>query len=276
MEQLGSPLIEYIKFEVRLPLILNWQRCLSVGEAKYCAFLHDDDLWRPSYLNHVMHVFSSTDAEAVLTKNEHISADGIPNGIVSPWLFEELDIRNDIVSRLVVLTSCLGHMSALVFKRGTGSFRVGSYVAGDQLFVDQYVHRNALVLNPSCDVLIRDHVAALSSNARKGRWSIELIDRIKENLIIVARIFSIEEKDAARYSYKKGKAAYFQLMVACYGNSYPPFFDKFRARLTKSRLWASAPGDFTQSGWIMHIIPPVFKSMFCRYVYHRIQSRDLL
>lgn len=53
--------IEYVYFDVRLPIFENWQRCLTVGKSEWVAFLHDDDIWSRNCLEIFSKIGNSSD-----------------------------------------------------------------------------------------------------------------------------------------------------------------------------------------------------------------------
>lgn len=49
----GNPLILYYRHSENLGMFANWNRCIELARGKWVAFLHDDDLLKPYYLEKI-------------------------------------------------------------------------------------------------------------------------------------------------------------------------------------------------------------------------------
>jgi hypothetical protein len=102
----------YILFEDRLSMFSNWERCMRVGTAKWIAFLHDDDVWHPAYLQDV----SRNLAEADVVFYEYAFFRGQPPKLKVGLNADCLTCRTreELLTKIVASRF---HICAMVFRR---------------------------------------------------------------------------------------------------------------------------------------------------------------
>lgn len=270
----SSEIIHYVRFDNRLPMAENWQRCLGVGNAELCAFLHDDDVWPENYIETALGCFSGSDVEAVLSNKTHFSTGSDPHDDHELLNYSELSREPEVVFKMVLLTSCGSHMSSLMFRRGTGAFDLTSAIVIDQLFSDQYVMRNSLRLNHRSTVFIREHAVSGTSSSNQGRWRTEISARYRRNLIYLSRKYCASEDVVEKYIYWKTRDWYSALILAALSEQAPKVFFDFEKCLFARRAWLKASGRFSMQGLILFGSPVFLKRIFVYIIQKRRLSGD--
>jgi hypothetical protein len=122
---------EYIRFEERLAIYDNWNRCLTAGTSEWIHFVHDDDMLKDDYVFNLLSKLNG--CSLVLSGYEYFN-DGNPTLTFSGWK----ESHSSFTSKEEFLSFLLNrsfHMSALCFKRyGCGSFDTALRYNSDQQF----------------------------------------------------------------------------------------------------------------------------------------------
>jgi len=169
--------VEYIFFENRLPIFLNWQRCLSIGKSEWVAFLHDDDIWPSDYLKIINKLQSTSDIiffeyEYFVTKNE-ISVD------LTEYSVSKISCREEL---LAVILDSYSHASSVAFKRSLNL----NFPKNFKMLGDQYAFRGCIASNidihaswvhSNNKTLIRNHPNQIT-------WQGALLFAAKENSLL--------------------------------------------------------------------------------------------
>ena len=163
--------VRYIRFEDRLSLPENWQRCLSfAGDGCFC-FLHDDDIWHENYLSSsIEKLCSGSSPDVVIGWNILFSdpSEICPEPLPSTKWLEFAAAGNDKKAAMLVLDDW-GHMSALLFRRRIYDFDINSVWNLDQRYVHAYAMSGRLECSMSAPVWIRSHSANASALAKSVR-----------------------------------------------------------------------------------------------------------
>jgi len=240
--KVGASNVIYIRFDVRLPIALNWQRCLTVGYSPVCAFLHDDDIWPRDYLKTGLTLLKPNKINAVLTRKVHFKSGLAPHDIQQAIDYQRLSETGRFVHDAVLLTSCASHMSALLFVRGYGAFSLTHYVVVDQLFCDHFIIQGTLMENQRVTVLIREHTDSETAATPQARYTCEMQDRILDNLIFLNRRGGIDPADIRSFLSFKDRACFSQFAQACYARPVPKSFRQCRLELLRVGNWDSSRG----------------------------------
>lgn len=180
----------YVRHDERLPMTLNWQRCLSYGQAPFFAMLHDDDIWPREYLETgrtlllhdenvlgVMTAVSLFEGANPAEASESTSAD--------LCRIAALPIP---VQRVHTFFSFLGHMSAFIGRRGPRGFPAASWWLPDQLFIDAHWLRERCAFNTGTTVSVRRHAASGTlSLANDPVKAAEVRHRFRQNAMEIIR-----------------------------------------------------------------------------------------
>ncbi len=172
--------VEYVYFDVRLPMFENWQRCLDVGSFDWVAFLHDDDVWSRSYLETASQLEHAADIiffEYIDFKDAPLPS--LPINSRRKPIVTIMESREKLLAKMI---DSIHHASSTLFKRGlnlqfpTANFRV----AADQYAYRECiaVHKNirALWIDTGCPNLIRIH-------PNQATWKGALLYAALENAI---------------------------------------------------------------------------------------------
>ena len=232
----------YIRFEERLPMALNWQRCLTVGFSPVCAFLHDDDIWPLDYLETSLALLKLNTINAVLTRKSHFKDSLAPHDLQEAIDYQQLREAGRFVHDAVLLTSCACHMSALIFARGYAAFSLTHHAVVDQLFCDHFVIQGNLAENQKVTVLIREHTNSETASTPQARFACEIQDRILDNLIFLSRSSDIAQDKIKSFLSFKDCACFSQFAQACYARPVPKPFRPFRRELLRIDNWKSSRG----------------------------------
>ena len=190
---LSDPRVRCVRFDQRLPAILNWNRCLSYARAPLFAFLHDDDVWLPWHLERAVERLSiSGEASAYLGAHAPFS-DSEPAGVkaelAASWRFlADLD-ADDLITALAA--SPWVHMSALVARRGGPTFDPVRAWNADQAFCFAQALSGPLLVEAEVSVFIRQHPENDTRNFSSARASVatlELMRHSMRQLIAVGRL----------------------------------------------------------------------------------------
>lgn len=146
----------------------NHNRAVGAGHAPYVALLHDDDRWRPSFLEtHVAFLEAHRDCAFVFSGVNLIDEDGRSHGCVLPALSEGLHSSREAQAHLYRTNSV--SVAAVVMRRAalveTGPFR------SDLLFFDHELWLRLAARFPvgvlhRCDADYRLHTSAASWRRR--------------------------------------------------------------------------------------------------------------
>lgn len=131
--------VEYYFFELRLPIFENWDRCLSVGTSEWIAFLHDDDIWSPNYLEMASKVKRTSD----IIFYEWTNFRGVPlaNNLHCKLNVTTLTPREKLLARTM---DSYHHASSTLFKRTLNlHFPVGNF----KFVGDQYGFRECIAIH---------------------------------------------------------------------------------------------------------------------------------
>lgn len=167
-EKYASENLRYIRFEERLTLTLNWQRCLGVGSGDLCLMLHDDDTLLPDALE---------TGVALLGEQSNASC------ALLPRIYQETDLQGEIekLKRIDALpeparsfyisTVNMNHMSALLFRRGPLGFYPQLRWMPDQGYIFAHAAQGRVALAYRSGAMIKTHdeseTSALEQNGRK-------------------------------------------------------------------------------------------------------------
>ena len=171
--------IIYIYFEERLNMTENWQRCLKIGESELFAFLHDDDIWLPKYLEEVVSTFNTnSNISIVLTGQQRFNStpDLLEVNKKDKKLNQIKSLDKTLIKYLLPLLYC-SHMSALVFmRRSSISFNLNYKYLPDQQFFGNYIFQENFIIDENVNVLIRLSSSNITSNLMKKSFSITMIE----------------------------------------------------------------------------------------------------
>ena len=219
------PNIHYIRFNKRLSMTENWQRCLTVGDSEYIAFLHDDDVWLPNYVANCMSRFTVGDsAEICLTGHLYFSGNIEEINLKSvKTLRNKINIINSYTEPLrsfIISTSNSGHMSALLFRRTPLGFPINSRWIPDQEYLAAYIGYNNLLINSEILVYIRlSNSNITASVSKKGFISLETINHLRRTTEFYIRNKNLTPQsliDEYINSDNFDKEYYFRLLQACF------------------------------------------------------------
>jgi hypothetical protein len=178
---------EYVVFQERLNLFENWNRCLSIGNSEWIAFLHDDDIMAPDYLKYSSLFFYNKDIlvypyEYFSSKSRVFSKSNQVSEIL-------LSSPEQLVSKVFLENV---HMSSLLFRRSVKfNFPTQLKMLGDQYAFRTYIFANMQIrvgyLNANNMNQIRVH--QLQATSRWGYLCAE------EYLYLWQSSFAILEKN---------------------------------------------------------------------------------
>jgi glycosyltransferase involved in cell wall biosynthesis len=221
--------IRYLRFEKRLPMSHNWQRCLSIGEAPLVAFLHDDDIWEQNYLESALECIRNSNSLAPCITPIQRFRESPSARVLLPDLFEHYRL-NDLSAGLASImlfanTAC--HMSSFIFHRKASiNFAPEFNWIPDQHFCDQHILNHGFVLNVDCRTWIRCHPQSVTDAASgDGRKTLEEVERIRRAIIssFEANVFNASTiEELAKIA--DGLTLY-NLAKACY---VPPYRKQFK------------------------------------------------
>jgi hypothetical protein len=134
----------YVFFEERLPIFENWQRCLSIGNAEWVAFLHDDDVWSTNYLVNCIEYLNMYDI--IFYQYEYFKDKLPPKRDLKKITTKELETRENLLAKSVGLCE---HMSSSLFRRNLRLFFPPSF----KFLGDQYAIRNSIAVHKDIHVI---------------------------------------------------------------------------------------------------------------------------
>lgn len=160
--------VRWHRFETRLRMTENWQRCLTIGEAPFFAFLHDDDVWPLDYLSTALQKFAEMpSATACLTSSygrtfqpgEKIE----PLQAAAQARLAFLDGLPEPVRSLAMGVNNIAHMSALLCRRRSLGFPIENDWLPDQRFLAAQLAFGLVACNLATNVEIRQHANSLTA-----------------------------------------------------------------------------------------------------------------
>lgn len=258
VNRLASPLVRYVRFEERLPMVMNWQRCLEVGENAVAAFLHDDDVWMPDYLERAVGELRERKAALVLfAQTQFTESNDRPPALAKSdrERYRKIKLLPEPLRLLSAATSNLAHMSAMVFHRKSAGFFPNCHWMADQGFFSVYASYYGFSVVDETGVFIRmsnaNQTSLLVSRGRTAleenwhrRWVVEFCSKHKS---LVPDSFNDSSMDSGH------SLRLFQAMI-----SWPPNFQLLNlanAVLRKSGSGFAAPIRFLR--WIPRSLWPL-------------------
>jgi glycosyltransferase involved in cell wall biosynthesis len=211
---LADPRFRYIRFEDRLAMAANWNRCLGLGRHRLQAFIHDDDLWPANYLESQLRVLKEANVSAVLANKEYFSEPGKLFGDIEK--FKEISLTEQPLRRFLLVTGNYVHMSAMVFARGRAMFWEPTSASSDCCFLDAYAFRDDVALNPGVSALIRVHPAQATKSTSERRFRFEYHVRLQTNLGAASE-WHLMPALLAQYVKLRGYHSLSSVFVACHG-----------------------------------------------------------
>lgn len=185
VESINNKKIIYIRFDKRLSMTENWQRCLSIGKSEFIAFLHDDDIWKETYIGDAIWAVKKNQAKLCLTAHVNFYDDltNVNTNKVKEIMdsFSKISLLNESIRSFVISTSNSGHMSALLFKREAIGFPFNSCWMPDQVFLATYLCYNEAVYVQNVNVLVRLSKNNVTSSINsKGFIMVETINHLRQ------------------------------------------------------------------------------------------------
>lgn len=193
IERKNDSCIKYIRFDTRLLMTENWQRCLAVGTNPVVAFLHDDDYWLPTYLESTLNLLNQNDQFFMCFTgyvNFEGSIDSVQDSLIkkSKDGYNKVQALTDSVRSFYISTCNFGHMSAIVFKRAPIGFQLSSVWMPDQLFLANYLQIHPYAINNSVHVLIRQSAGNVTSALKNhGFISVETVKHLRDQISFYVR-----------------------------------------------------------------------------------------
>jgi hypothetical protein len=180
----------YVRHDERLPMTLNWQRCLSHGQAPILAMVHDDDIWPQDYLEAgrtlLLHDETVLGVMTAVSLFEGANPAEASDSTV-PDLCRIAELPNP-VQRVHTFFSFLGHMSAFIGRRGPRGFPAASWWIPDQLFIDAHWLHGRCTFNTGTVVSVRRHTASVTlSLANDPVKAAEVRQRFRQNAMEIIR-----------------------------------------------------------------------------------------
>jgi glycosyltransferase involved in cell wall biosynthesis len=213
----------YYRYEKRLPMTENWNRCLRHVSSEYFCFLHDDDIWPATYLCAAVRLINNTKADTVLTAHQKFI------GITSPsfslkasdaefWTGLATATSEGLLTRAILQP--LAHMSALFFRAPVSSFDPATTWMADQTYFITRAISGLTLINSSLVVAIRIQAQSETSSINTARASAEYVMQLRRNLLALLRTKRINSKGLVEACGAIGSGDVLRLVqAAC---SWPP------------------------------------------------------
>ncbi|WP_018343039.1 glycosyltransferase family 2 protein [Cytophaga aurantiaca] len=193
VEKKNDSCIKYIRFDTRLLMTENWQRCLTVGTNPLVAFLHDDDYWSPEYLESSVALLNRNEKSFMCFTgyvNFEGSIDSVQDILVKKCKenYDKIQSLNEPVRAFYISSCNFGHMSAIVFKRAPIGFLLSSVWMPDQIFLANYLQTYEYEMNSDVNVLIRQSSSNVTSALKHhGFISVETIKHLRDQIAFYLR-----------------------------------------------------------------------------------------
>lgn len=209
----------YRKFEKRLPMTLNWQRCLESVENDWFGFLHDDDIWAPSYLSEAIQYIRS-DTDMVLTPfcrfrdtNTPTPCCHVPHETMIRW--GEFQNSSPLHQQIKMALAPIAHMSSAIFRRKPIGFDCLLSWNSDQAFAQEYARQGEIAIAKEVGANIREHHQSITSSFSSATASRQTIQLLRRNLIYLIRSFGDEACIAiCEEAIKEAPSACFRILQA--------------------------------------------------------------
>jgi glycosyltransferase involved in cell wall biosynthesis len=174
VDEFGDSRVIYKKFEKRLPLILNWQRCLEQRTAEYFCILHDDDYWPQDFLSSCM-LIMNPNVSYVLACNVPFSAAVSTINSNDHKIWRQLPKLNWPEFRVFQALCSIAHLSAAVFRASRVNFNPLLTFNGDQAFFFDNGFIGEGIINLDVVVGIRQHTQSSTSAFPSAQASREVV-----------------------------------------------------------------------------------------------------
>ncbi len=188
--------VQYRRFDERLTMTRNWQRCLGVGDGDVGLLLNDDDVLRPDAFETGMALLATQPkATGALLPRVHFK--NSPASLAAEALepdterLRKIDELREPLRGFALSILNVHHMSALFFRRGTIGFYPQLRWAPDQAFLFAHAAQGQVALARSSAAMIRLHGNSLTSASFAGNGRAVLEERDLLRMIIA---FFVEEK----------------------------------------------------------------------------------
>lgn len=275
VDQKKDDRLNYIRFEERLRMTENWQRCLEIGSSEYVAFLHDDDVWNKDYLSEAVKTISAKPGTGIcLTAHAYFDGQLAVNSDeikLSPHLdkISYINSLNEPIRSYFLATSSSGHMSAIVFKRCHIGFPLNSQWMPDQEFMAMYIGYSNLELILKPGVYIRKSPTNVTASLNtKGFISVETIKHLRKVTEFFIKNKNLEAREIhdLRPDFKGYK---FKLIQACFSWPLNYTLIKFGKELISFKHKDNDGNIIFRSRWMVNLlaIKWVLSSLFADIKY---------
>jgi glycosyltransferase involved in cell wall biosynthesis len=219
----ANPIIKYIKFENRLQMTANWQRCLEIGSSTHFICLHDDDLWDKDVIYRAKNIYlCDNDITACLLGHSFFDRNETDQSTKNRAHTREtaFAVLNEIEEPLrsyVLATSNLGHMSALFCKRRSFGYPIHNSYMPDQGFLANHAAYGKIAIDPHVSIHIRLHDHSITSSFKgNSRGSIEMIMQIRNLTLFLIENKYLSPKCFADITGKIPKTSTLRILQACH------------------------------------------------------------
>ncbi len=166
-EKYASKNVHYVRFEERLTMTLNWQRCLKIGSGEVCLMLHDDDTLLLDALEAGMSVLQEQpSASCALLRRVYQDKPGEDLDAKFRRETEKIgrvDALSEPARSFYISTASMNHMSALFFRKGPLGFFPHLRWLPDQGYIFAHAAHGRVALVPHGGAIIKTHEESLTS-----------------------------------------------------------------------------------------------------------------
>lgn len=218
VRDINDPRVEYIRFEERLQMIANWQRCAAKAEADFYCFLHDDDLWEANFLSSCLSLLGGEGTNFVLAMHQTFHGDAevalqsADNDLLCQW--RALEALSWMDCRVLLAFGTFAHMSCALFRRILVTFDQTRAWNPDQKFIFEYGRVGKGRLSAQTCVHLRMHAGTGTASFLAAKASQETLTLIRENLIDLVRADIVVAPTIQRLAKLAGSGALFRVLHA--------------------------------------------------------------
>lgn len=273
--------IRYLRYEKRLPMTENWNRCLESVDSDFFCFIHDDDIWAPNFLTSSMRMFQEDEALSVVLSSHtkfssnECSSHVIARGEVRQWTLLSHLVRADLLFAIAVQP--LAHMSALLIRGPVMAFDASLTWVADQAYLLAQARRGVLGINGATTVAIRMHTQSGTASFSRAWASYETMGNCRRALTSLLKSKLLNSELPSSYLDECSPGMLFRLTQICFSwPLIPELVAMGNLILCKPNLRRKLSG-YSTGAWLLSYLPSCFwmvASFVMDLLYYRKLKRE--
>lgn len=273
---------EYVRFDERLPITANWQRCLGQVNAEYFCFLHDDDLWEPNFLEVTLSPLAKHGSIFEYTLGMHQAFQDGAKPFTSieeetRRIWEFLASAPWPVRRTALSIGSWGHMCCALFRTRCVGFDLLKNWNADQGYISRMSCLGPGAVAADTCTRIRRHSAASTNRFSRAQAARESLALLRENLNLLAEDNVRVAEHLISYAPQIGGPGLFKVAQAAFSWPMAPELAKIGKSILRDQTARDLIGSYSKAARILTLLPDpawVVAALLMDFVHYQAYSKQ--